>query len=181
MSARMLQPYEIDAARMVFKSSLAYVRVRIIENVLWPNWLGRIGSWLTKSPAPDSNAVCLGSRIYFPRRLETDPEKSTFSPVDMSWLMHELTHCWQYQQDGIIYLFQALKVQLQQGSCAYHYGGADGLNQARQHGMKLKDFNREQQADIVRHYYHRLQEGIPTEAWLPFIEDIAPSTPPTRI
>jgi len=181
MSARFLQPYEMDSARMVFKSSLAYARVRIIEDVLWPNWLGRIGSWLTQSPAPGDNAVCLGNRIYFPRKLQTDPRESTFSLVDMSWLMHELTHCWQYQQDGLIYLFQALKVQLQQGSSAYQYGGEEGLVRARQHGMELRDFNREQQADIVRHYFYRLQEGAPAAAWLPFIDDIAPSDPPSRI
>lgn len=65
-------------------------------------------------------------------------------------LIHELTHVWQYQQVGAIYMAQALHAQATGG---YKYGGAPGLRSAKTAGQGLLTFNREQQAQIVEDYY----------------------------
>lgn len=172
MTRRTLSHHEIAEAQLVFLGRLDTDPVRIIEGVRWTNTLSRIHAWLRGVEPPSDNAVTLGNCIYFPRPLETGEGTQAFSLTDMGWLMHELTHVWQYQHDGIIYLFQALHVQLRFGKKAYAYGGSDGLRQALKTGKSLKDFNREQQADIVRHYYLRLRQDRETDAWMPFVQQL---------
>jgi hypothetical protein len=90
----------------------------------------------------------------------------------MSWLIHELTHVWQFQRDGWIYFFEALWTQLKYGPDSYAYGWETGLIEARANGKKLWDFNREQQGDIVKHFYYRHRQALDTTAWDPFISDL---------
>ena len=75
-------------------------------------------------------------------------------------LIHELTHVWQYEHAGAIYMAQAVHAQLQRGQGAYNYGGPDGLKDAREKGHGLLSFNREEQAQIVEDFY-RIKNGIP--------------------
>jgi hypothetical protein len=74
-------------------------------------------------------------------------------------LIHELTHVWQYERAGAIYMAQAVHAQIQRGGGAYNYGGPDGLKDARAKGRGLLSFNREEQAQIVEDFY-RIKNGM---------------------
>jgi len=71
--------------------------------------------------------------------------------IEIDTLIHELTHVWQYQQVGAIYMPQAIHAQ---GTAAgYNYGGISGLQSAKAAGKGIRTFNREQQAQIVQDYF----------------------------
>ncbi len=167
---RKLSAFEEQEARRVFAASLDYDRATIIEGAAWPDTIASIGARLSNSPPPSHNAITLGNRVYFPVHLRTDlPVEEPAFLGDMAWLVHELTHVWQYQHSGPVYLFQALWAQIKLGGDAYAYGWEEGLKQAALGGKSLLDFNREQQGDIARHYYFRLRQGLDTSAWDPFV------------
>jgi hypothetical protein len=65
--------------------------------------------------------------------------------------VHELMHIFQFQKFGLVYIYRALKAQY--SKMAYDYGGIDGLITARKENKNLFDFNFEQQASIIEHYY----------------------------
>jgi len=67
--------------------------------------------------------------------------------------IHELMHIWQYQKMGIRYIPKALFAQ--HTSMGYNYGGLPAL----QKHNTFKDFNLEQQADIVSDYF-RIKMGF---------------------
>jgi hypothetical protein len=84
--------------------------------------------------------------------------------LEDSVLIHELTHVWQYERAGAIYMAQALHAQIRRGLDAYDYGGPDGLRAARTRGMPLTGFNREEQAQIVQDFF-LIKHGQPP--WVP--------------
>jgi hypothetical protein len=74
-------------------------------------------------------------------------------------LIHELTHVWQYERAGAIYIAQALHAQITLGGTgAYDYNGVPGLQAAKSAGQSILSFNREQQAQIVQDFY-RIKTG----------------------
>ncbi len=167
---RKLTDTEEQEARRVFSSTIDYPSISVIEGVAWPDTIAHIGSKLSGSGPPSHNAITLGNRVYFPVKLRTDlPITDPIFLNDMSWLVHELTHTWQYQHHGPVYLIQALWAQIRLGAEAYGYGWDQGLRQAALDGKSLLDFNREQQGDIARHYYFRERQGLDTSAWEPFV------------
>ncbi len=114
--------------------------------------------------------MALGNRLFFPLTLRTAALEGDDSELqDLAWLIHEITHAWQYQQLGWSSLWHAMRVQIELGARAYHYGWEHGLNEAHLRGVSLFDFNPEQQADIARHYYYRFKQGLDTQAWEPFV------------
>ena len=170
MQRRNLNTYEIMEAQLVFGDSIAYERVRIHEEVAWPNWVGRLGSWISRTEAPKNNAVTLGNKLYFPVRLSTaNPAHPPSTPGDMSWLIHELTHVWQYHQFGIAYVPGLMRIHFRFRSEPYAYGFERGLRDGLASGGQLENFNFEQQGEIARHYYYRLKQGQDVSAWLPYI------------
>jgi hypothetical protein len=171
---RTLYAWEIQEARRVFGESLAYERVRIHECARWPATLDRIGRRLKGMPPPERpNAVTLGNHCYFPVRLpQAPPEPETDEFYHLLWLIHELTHVWQFQQYGWRYLFRSLSAQFGLGAAVYDFGGEEGLLQAILDGLCLRDFNPEQQGDICRDYYHRLRLDKTLRAWQPFIGEL---------
>ncbi len=167
-TTRHLYAWEIQEARRVFANQIDYDRVRIHECAGWPDNIYRIGLRLQGKPAKTDvhNAVTFGNHCYFPvRLLENLVEPSDPQFHKLPWLIHELTHIWQYQRLGWKYLVQALRVQLKEGSQAYVFGGEEGLRLRGSQGLKLEDFNLEQQGDIARSYYERLARGEDTAAW----------------
>lgn len=76
--------------------------------------------------------------------------------ITNSIFIHEMTHIWQYQHFGSIYIAKALKAQ--QSNEGYDYGGTEGLYHAFNKGKKLTDFNFEQQADIIEDHYKKTVE-----------------------
>lgn len=168
---RKLTPQEIAEAQLIFADQLDYQRINIHENIKWPNWIGVAGSFLQGRPAPSANAVCLGWHVYFPRVLHTRPHEINLQ--DMAWLLHELTHTWQYQQRGPVTILSALHIHLFSRSNPYDYGGEQGLRAAIHTRRTWADFNIEQQADIVRDYYLRVRQARDIHAWEPFIKEIS--------
>lgn len=74
-------------------------------------------------------------------------------------LIHELTHVWQYERSGAIYIAQAIHAQITLGGTgAYDYDGVAGLQAAKSAGQGILSFNREQQAQIVQDFY-RIKTG----------------------
>lgn len=167
MPIRSLNIEELAAAKEVFSDGLDTSRVRINEQSRLPNIIGRIGAFLKGQPAPTANAITIANTSYFPRKLKNDL-------TDMGWLIHELTHQWQYQHDGIGYLFQAAFA----STYVYDIKGKNhgkSLKGYHKQGKKFRDFNREQQGDIVRDYYLALKEPESDEDksdWEPYMEEV---------
>jgi hypothetical protein len=172
-STRPMYTWEIQEARRVFGEQLRYERVRIHEGATWPDRVNRIGTRMKDMKSSgDPNAITLGNHIYFPVRLLAAPLPYTHSEFyKIPWLIHELTHAWQYQRLGWRYLVKALKAQISEGRMAYDFGGEEWLRICYRRGWKLTDFNLEQQGDIARTYYDRLCRGIDISAWLPFVTE----------
>jgi hypothetical protein len=170
----MLTDFERGEARKVFGDSIRYERVRIHEGTAWTNLVSKVGAKINREPPPNwDNAVTLGNSSYFPRLLKGNPPPTgTDSIVDLAWMIHELTHVWQYQHTGVIYVWRALRADLTLGIHAYDYGGEQGLREAKASGRRLADFNPEQQGDIARYYYFRLRNGEDTSAWDPYVEEL---------
>lgn len=78
--------------------------------------------------------------------------------LTLDTLIHELTHVWQYETAGAIYMPQALHAQATAG---YDYGDLQGLHAARASGRGILSFNREQQAQIVQDFFRIAQGSSP--------------------
>lgn len=103
-----------------------------------------------------------GADVYRP--FTTFHTINTWGSIDDATLVHELTHVWQYENDGAVYIPNALAGQGSDES--YDYGRAAGLmNQINQYGdvgNAFKNFNPEQQAQIIEDYY-RYRENNKSE------------------
>lgn len=66
-------------------------------------------------------------------------------------LVHEMVHVYQYQHFGSMYIARALIAQ--HFGEGYEYGSSTGLFRAMIYGKKFKDFNFEQQGQIMEDYY----------------------------
>lgn len=124
-NTRKMNGTELTEAHGVFGSSINFELVRIDEYAaLGPSW--------SKREYTSFHTI------------------NGWGGIDDATLIHELTHVWQYQQAGAIYMPQALHAQ---GAGGYQYGGAEGLKEAKRAGKDLLSFNREQQAQIVEDFY----------------------------
>jgi len=170
---RKLTPKEMDDAQLVFADNLSYDRIWVYEATNFPLWIARIGSFISRDDLPAKNAITLRNKIYFSDPLKTSPfDIQSMHLTDMAWLIHELTHTWQYQHQGIRYLYDAVRAQIALGNDAYDYGSEQGLEDAHQEGKNLLNFNPEQQGDIARDYYLRIKNGQDVSAWEPFILEL---------
>lgn len=126
---RKLTAGEIVAARAIFGSDIDYSRVYIHR-----------GKWMPFQPH-DTAMTPLGE-IYFPQGVY----KADFSTnvPDKAWLIHELTHVWQYQQGANLILAAP-------GSRNYDYGKIT-------RATRFDRLNIEQQASVVADYY-LIQQG----------------------
>lgn len=97
------------------------------------------------------------------------PEKRA---MDLSLIVHELTHSYQYERVGSVYIGEGLWAQLTQGRKAYDYGGSNGLAEARAAGKCYRDYNREQQGQIAQDYCTLVLAGQETKAYEPFIAEL---------
>lgn len=178
---RGLTPFEEQEARKVFGNKLQYDKIRIFEGAGLPNFLDDIGRFLKKMPPREEyikNAITLGNNCFFGRHIETDNVKNLNTKLteeqikEFSWLMHELTHTWQYQNLGWKYLFDALDAQKKLGAKVYDFGGENNLRKQKERGGKLRAFNLEQQGKICQSYYEALVRGKDTGAYDDFIAQI---------
>jgi hypothetical protein len=145
--SRGLTPQEIEIARSVFGDALDTSQIRINDGGV---------------PFAGDNAVAFPNRIVFPQGTLSQPG-SNFN----GWLVHELTHIWQYQRGNTV---PELAVDAAGGD--YDYGGPEGLEAAQRAGKPFGQFTFEEQAQIVRHYYERTQSGEDTSAYLPYVNSV---------
>ena len=146
VNTRGLTQVEIQEARKVFGDSISYWRIRLDE---W-SLLAHLGRWMAErrfGAAHDHMAVTVFSTIHFSRRIHPEPGNP-----DMGWLIHELAHAAQMEHVGSQFMGEAV---YDQGVAGYDYGGPKALA-----GRDLKDFNREQQGDIAKHYYLSLYDKL---------------------
>ena len=96
-------------------------------------------------------------------------------------MVHELTHVYQFNIVGSIYMWQALRAQGIWGvTDAYDYGKEPGLKKSIDNNKLFKDFNREQQAQIAQDYYKCLvnaeqnkeNKDITCKDYMPFINEL---------
>ncbi|HEX6828059.1 MAG TPA: DUF4157 domain-containing protein, partial [Burkholderiales bacterium] len=97
------------------------------------------------------------------------PSEGAHGRANLAIVVHELTHVYQYERTGRLYLGQAIHAQ---ATICYGYNGADGLREARAAGRHYRDFNREQQAQIAQDYYELLQSGGDRTEYEPFIAEL---------
>jgi hypothetical protein len=178
---RSLTEFERSEAKKIFGNRLKYDQVRIFEGAGLPNLLDDIGRFLKQMPRREinvKNAITLGNNCFFGRELGTDEIKpgttSLTKPqvAEMSWLIHELTHAWQYQTLGWSYLWTAWDAQSKLGASVYDFGGETNLAKRSKEGGKLKEFNLEAQGGIVQKYYERTARAEDTDAFEHFIKQI---------
>lgn len=177
MARRNLSASELAEARLVFGDGLDYTRAFVWENTRWPNWIADVGAAMHRYQRTWNNAVSLGDTCYFPVTLRTTSEVIVSGDLaDIGWLIHELTHQWQFQRMGWLYLWRALRVQVGDGLQSYNYQAhhptkADALRAALAAGRTLRHFNLEQQGDLARDYYFAVKQGQDAGAWEPLVAE----------
>ncbi len=153
-NTRPLHSWEIKVARSIYGDTINYKRVRIDEMSL---------------AGPKQQRICYVSFYLI----------NSWGPMSNSTFIHELMHIWQYQKMGALYMIQAIRGQY--STMGYNYGGVSALKTCLKKGKGLRDFNLEQQADIVCDYYlltqgYQPQWGCGTRVDLPvyekFIEEL---------
>jgi hypothetical protein len=155
-------------AMLIFGDTIRWEHVRIVESASWPRSLAAVSARWQRNPPPAENAVTLWHRIYFSRRLRTDLQGDALQSSDLGWLIHELTHVWQFERQGLRLLFDAILLHLRPGQDPYDYGGKGGL-QAATTPPDLNAFNLEQQADIAQDFFLALTTRQDTQAWEPYV------------
>ncbi len=111
---------------------------------------------------------CNGNRAFAVFHTINLPATGRHTRDHLDIVLHELVHVYQYERAGSRYFAEALLAQRREG---YGYGGAEGLHLAYLHGRRLRDFNREQQAQIVQDYFVHLAE-VDRTAYEPFIGEL---------
>ena len=125
-NTRPLEEWEILLAQSVFKDTIDYSKVRV------------------------DNYAFIGPKQYRFAYVGFNT-LNVWGPMQNSLFLHEMTHVYQYQKLGAIYIFDALKAQ--HSEKGYDYGGAAELKRMIVSGKKFSDFNLEQQGDIVADYF----------------------------
>jgi hypothetical protein len=152
--SRSLTEFEIRQAKIVFKSALKYAKVTIED-----------GSMKARFMSLGGYARTLGNTIYFPAGQSRD----------MPFMIHELTHVWQYQKMGVSSTFKCLWAQATAGYKYIPKGTKDPdqyMLRQRGRGKTLYSYNLEQQGDILEHFYDRRRRGQPVIGYQLFARDV---------
>ena len=147
MDKRPLTPGEVDLARSVFGDSIDYSRVRLIRGKWWPLH-------------PRNAAMAPMGDIWFhPEGGAWSDDFSRETLGRRGFFIHELTHVWQTQAKGLLYL-----PLMRHPFCRYDY--------RLKPGRRFDRYGLEQQAEIVRHAFlaaHGAQvPRCPPTSLLPF-------------
>ena len=97
------------------------------------------------------------------------PDSGAHSRANLAIVVHELVHVLQFERVGSAYIGQALHAQATTG---YGYGGPDGLRRDRAAGKRYRDYNREQQAQIVQDCFARRTRGEGVEDFQGCLEEL---------
>lgn len=136
---RKLTSGEISMLSQIFKNAIDYSKVKIHHNV-----------WL---PFQDKQTgVTPNGELYAPEKtFEEDYSSNLVKTDDKIWFMHEMVHVWQWQlgywvkSNGLIYQTIA-----QLSGAGFRWVYSYDTNEKHK---KLADYNMEQQAEIISHYY----------------------------
>ncbi|MGY6275052.1 eCIS core domain-containing protein [Methylomonas sp. MgM2] len=142
---RNLTDFEKREARSVFGNSLNLDQISLAEDPILS-----IGGYARTTPWTINFPLGSFSRTNF-----------------MPWLIHELTHSWQYQH-GILLtttIYHSI-------FSSYDYGSEAGLNAATRAGRAFTSFNTEQQGDILQDFYIRTKSGQDVTAWMPYVTEV---------
>lgn len=141
---RYLTESEKAAARSVFGSALKTDKVELSENSIVS-----IGGY----------ARTIHNTIYFP----SDSLTGDYMP----WLIHELTHVWQYQRGA-----EVIGMAWEAIVARYDYGDQAGLREAWEQGQAFDEFTTEQQGNILADYYKALRGHRDTSTFDGFVEQV---------
>jgi hypothetical protein len=127
-SARLLTTGEIHLARSVFGDAIDYSKVRLVKGKWWPLH-------------PRNAAMAPMGDIYFhPEGDVWSEDFSTESLPRQGFFIHEMTHVWQAQTKGRLYL-----PLMRHPFCRYDY--------VVEPGKPFDRYGLEQQAEIVTHHF----------------------------
>lgn len=144
--SRELTAGEISLAKLMFKDSIPYKKVRMVRGEL----LGM--------PDHSENAMTPFGEIHLPsKKYDEIKDFSSGTEEEKRWFIHEMAHVWQYFAMDICVACRGVGISTKGGYLqkhpsgrlmAYFYDllGADAKKE-------FKDFNIEQQADIICHYF----------------------------
>ncbi|MEQ1064604.1 zinc protease [Acinetobacter sp. XH1741] len=137
---RKLTSGEITLAKTMFKEAIDYTKVEIIRGGLF------------SIPTMSKNAMTPFGSIHLPN--EDYDNVKDFSQdrkaTNKIWFIHEMAHVWQYQL-GLNTALRGLEIGVRGGysdAKAYDYDLAND-----DQGKKFNQFNFEQQAEIISHYF----------------------------
>jgi hypothetical protein len=97
------------------------------------------------------------------------PRQGRHQRNNIDIVVHEIIHVYQYERAGSRYFAEALIAQREGG---YDYGGPDALRSALKQGKRLRNYNREQQAQIAQDYYAGMRSRADLTAYEPFIRQL---------
>ncbi|MBD3844008.1 MAG: type IV secretion protein Rhs [Campylobacterales bacterium] len=132
---------EIDMLKALFSDSINYQNVKIYKDKFLPFQKTNV-------------AISPNGNIYFDEKHHKD-DFSLSSNSDKMWFVHEMTHVWQYQ-NGCNIIKNALKFFLKgqyKNGQIYCYDNECKIKQ-------FCEFNLEQQATIIEHYFGAKYLGI---------------------
>jgi len=135
-----LTPAETDAASTVFgRGAIRYDAVRVANGGL----------------------LCLIFTLNRQRAFTTFhtinlPGSGEHSRSHLDIVVHELTHVYQFEVAGSIYIWEAIRAQRTTG---YGYGEWQQLRVDWGNGTHFRDYNREQQGQIAQDYYNKVVVG----------------------
>lgn len=127
--SRGLTSGEIDMARLVFGDSIDYVRVKVHN-----------GEYLWFGMQPNDTAMTPNGEMYFNPQYFSEDFSSSSRVDNQRWFIHEMTHVWQHQLGYPVKWRGAIRIAL-------------GYDYSLQPGLRLRDFNMEQQGNIIADYY----------------------------
>lgn len=144
---RELTPGEVALARSIFGEAIDYSKVRLVKGKWWPF-------------QPPNAAMAPSGWIWFHPTAGGWSEDFSNEPLlRQGFFIHEMTHVWQAQKGGPLYL-----PLIRHPFCRYRYQLKPGKPFAR--------YGIEQQAEIVRHVFLAEQGAAvpqaPPPALLPF-------------
>ena len=137
-TARPLTSGEIAMAKLVFKDSVNYSKVKVHKEEYLPFGL-----------QDDDTAMTPNGEMYFNPMQGFKEDFSVEKPVIRIWFMHEMVHVWQYQL-GYWVRLHGLGMAISGG---YTGGSAYKYDSAENNSKTLPDFNMEQQGDIIAEYF----------------------------
>jgi hypothetical protein len=131
---RPLSKFEIEHCKLIFGQQIDWYRVRIDHHAF---------------AGPKQLKIAYVSFYTI----------NCWGDLSLPTLIHEVTHIWQFEHFGSLYIPLALQAQMSVPS--YNYGGVNQLCHLKDEKFHVA-FNFEQQADIVEDYY-RSQSGLPLQ------------------